>query len=305
MSQFVGLKLKTGDEVIGIVAQDLGQTLPHGIVVVSRPARVMTAGKGFAVRPWARSQDPDRPTYFRAEQIASVFGPRLDVANVYARYLADAAPAPTTRLPTVSCAEICDLTRPIVVLEPDFADGNVSVFELIVIDHLVRRLAPKVCFEIGTFDGRTTLNIAANVDDDAVIHTLDLPAAGKDATAFALSEGEAKYVDKPVSGARFLGTQFAARIRRHLGDSATFDFAPFAGTVDLVFVDASHAYDYVKKDTETAFRLLRDGKGCILWHDYGVWEGVTRALEEGLAGDPRLGGLRHVAGTSLAYLAVA
>jgi hypothetical protein len=38
-------------------------------------------------------------------------------------------------------------------------------------------------------------------------------------------------------------------------------------------------------------------KGMVIWHDYGVWEGVTRALEEIEAS--RHLGLRHVRGTSL------
>ena len=49
-------------------------------------------------------------------------------------------------------------------------------------------------------------------------------------------------------------------------------------------------------DSDTAFRLVAD-KGMVIWHDYGVWEGVTRALEEIEAS--RQLGLRHVRGTSL------
>ena len=63
-----------------------------------------------------------------------------------------------------------------------------------------------------------------------------------------------------------------------------------------MFVDGSHAHDYVIADTETAFRLVAD-KGMVIWHDYGVWDGVTRALEEIEAS--RHLGLRHVRGTSL------
>jgi hypothetical protein len=37
--------------------------------------------------------------------------------------------------------------------------------------------------------------------------------------------------------------------------------------------------------------------GAVLWHDYGVWRGVTRALED-LERTKKLG-LRHIRGTSL------
>ena len=42
---------------------------------------------------------------------------------------------------------------------------------------------------------------------------------------------------------------------------------------------------------------LVDGNGVVLWHDYGVWDGVTRALED-LEQTKNLG-LRHIRGTSL------
>ena len=68
------------------------------------------------------------------------------------------------------------------------------------------------------------------------------------------------------------------------------------GRAGLVFVDGSHAYDYVVADTDTALRLVAN-KGMVIWHDYGVWDGVTRALEE--IETSRHLGLRHVRGTSL------
>jgi hypothetical protein len=54
----------------------------------------------------------------------------------------------------------------------------------------------------------------------------------------------------------------------------------------------------VRKDSHTAFGLVGEG-GMVLWHDYGRWEGVTRALDE-LEAEQRLG-LRHVRGTSLVF----
>jgi len=66
----------------------------------------------------------------------------------------------------------------------------------------------------------------------------------------------------------------------------------------LVFVDGSHAYDYAKTDSATAFRLAKPG-AMVIWHDYGVWPGVTRALEE-LEASQKLG-LKHIRGTSLVF----
>jgi predicted O-methyltransferase YrrM len=49
-------------------------------------------------------------------------------------------------------------------------------------------------------------------------------------------------------------------------DSATFDEKPFHGTIDLVFVDGAHSYEYVKNDTEKGWQMLRPG-GILAWHD--------------------------------------
>ena len=66
-----------------------------------------------------------------------------------------------------------------------------------------------------------------------------------------------------------------------MGDSATFDFSPFYQEIDLIFIDGSHQYNYVKVDSENAFKMLRPG-GVIIWDDYATvqWPGVTKALNE-------------------------
>ena len=60
-----------------------------------------------------------------------------------------------------------------------------------------------------------------------------------------------------------------------------FDFSPFYGKMDLVFVDASHAYEAVLNDSLQAFKLISD-TGIIVWDDYDPIHGlgVMRALAE-------------------------
>jgi hypothetical protein len=63
-------------------------------------------------------------------------------------------------------------------------------------------------------------------------------------------------------------------------------------------VDGSHNYDYVMSDTRAAMDIANGG-GVVVWHDYGVWEDVTKALDEL---EQREGyGLRNISGTSLVY----
>jgi hypothetical protein len=75
--------------------------------------------------------------------------------------------------------------------------------------------------------------------------------------------------------------------------------------VQFVFIDASHAYEYVLSDSRRALTLLAAGGGTIVWHDYGsVWPGVTRALHDLRDREPAFAGLQHIADTTLALLTI-
>ncbi len=71
----------------------------------------------------------------------------------------------------------------------------------------------------------------------------------------------------------------AAKIRLVLADSTKFDWSPYERSVDFVFIDGAHDYESVRKDTENALRIVREG-GIILWHDYSISKGVTLCLNE-------------------------
>lgn len=188
------------------------------------------------------------------------------------------------RIPQVPLGEVLGRDTVLEVHDPLAAPGSVSLLELSVIGGLIRRLRPKRLLEIGTLDGRTTLNMAANAPPDARIYTLDLPGLS--------------------SGSYFAGTPEAAKITQLRGDSATFDWSPFDGTVDFVFIDADHTYPFVISDSRRTVKLLREGRGTIVWHDYGTWDwpGATRALNDLYAEGGPFGGLRRVEGTTLVYL---
>jgi len=211
-----------------------------------------------------------------------------------------------TKLPKVSLSSLTAEETAIQVREAIGSDGNVTLLELIAIVKLVQKHSPRRLMELGTFDGRTTLNLAANSPPDAEVFTLDLPQDDLHNAQLPLAAWDKHYIKKDVSGARYQGADCAGKIIQLFGDSATFDFSPYLQTVDFVFIDASHAYEYVLSDSRAALKMLRRGDGSgtkvILWHDYGEWEGATRALDElaGQGGDFQ--GLQQIAGTSLACL---
>lgn len=206
-----------------------------------------------------------------------------------------------TQLPEISWRD-CTQVRSIRVWEHQKRNGDVRTSELGVLCALAAESSDETnLFEIGTFDGRSTLNLAMNSPARCKIYTLDLPPSLT--PLFSLAYGERHMVDKPEPGSRYEKYQdtFPAaigKIHQLLGDSAAFDYSPYKDSCSLVFVDGSHTYDYVLSDTRAAMDMAKKG-GVIVWHDYGIWEGVTKALDqlEQLEGY----GLRNIRGTSLVY----
>jgi len=205
-------------------------------------------------------------------------------------------------LPRVEISDVVSEDTAIQVREPVGTEGNISLLELVLLAKLLRSCRPRAVFEIGTFDGRTTLNLAANCPGDAWVYTLDLPRGAMGSTRLPLEPGERSFIDKAASGARYVGTDCEKKIVQLYGDSAAFDFSPFVDRMDFVFVDGSHSYEYVLQDSRQAVGLLRGGRGMVVWHDYDGWEGVTRALNDLYAAGGEFKGLRHIGGTSLACL---
>jgi predicted O-methyltransferase YrrM len=156
----------------------------------------------------------------------------------------------------------------------------------------------KALFEFGTCTGKTAYLWARNAPD-AAIATLTLPP-----DAVARTRREAGDAEQDVAAAveesrftRFLysGTDVEPRITQLFGDSKGFDETPWVARCDLVFVDGSHAYSYVRNDSAKAIRMVRPG-GVVLWHDYtSRIHGVFRGLNELARQLP----LVHLAGTSL------
>jgi predicted O-methyltransferase YrrM len=175
--------------------------------------------------------------------------------------------------------------------------------ELALVNALIQKHKPKKIFEFGTFDGRTTLNMAAASPDNALVYTLDLPDTLEHPLRLPLDKNDKSYIGA-MHEKRFTGTPYEKKVVRLHGDSGRFDYAPFRNQMDFVFVDASHACRYVMNDSCEALELLRDGKGHIVWHDYARWPGVTRALNVLYLKNPGFARLKHIKGTTLAYLSL-
>lgn len=187
------------------------------------------------------------------------------------------------------------------LINPNIEDGDVSNLELDYISRIVKGNNPLNIFEIGTFNGRTSLNLAANTKKETIIYTLDLPEKEMSKTRLRIKSGEKKFIKKTKSGIHFIGTEYENRIIQIYSDSARLNYEPYLNKMDFVFIDGSHSYEYVINDTNNALKLLRNKKGIIMWHDYG-WREVVQALNEIYFNNPIFSNLKQIQDTSFAYI---
>jgi len=201
-------------------------------------------------------------------------------------------------IPPVVPADLFSEPLDVRLIDVDQRDGNTTLQEQVLILALAKSRRARRVFEFGTFDGKTSANLAVNLDAEAEIVTIDIEPT--QSVRLPIGKKDLKFVRKERVGIKSSG---AMNIMQLYGDTAQFDFSPSHGTRDLVFVDACHEYEYVRNDTDIALRLSCSG-GLIIWHDYGSWAGVTRALNEFYSHDPRFRSIRHIAGTSICFLEV-
>jgi predicted O-methyltransferase YrrM len=157
-----------------------------------------------------------------------------------------------------------------------YKDANVTrSVETQIFSTLTAYLKPKKVFEIGTYNGFTTAHFACNTEDTAVIYTMDLPqgfgterASKKDLEKYSYDDLlVVELSQKNIENRIFHKHSSGKKVVELFGDSKTYDFSKYYGKIDLIFIDGNHSYEYVKSDTENAFKMLSEN-GVIVWHDY-------------------------------------
>lgn len=155
---------------------------------------------------------------------------------------------------------------------------SLDITELVHILTAIKVTNARRVLEIGTFDGFTALNFAANIEaDGGEVVTVDLPQ-GQDQDELRAG-GISNAITSGVVGTMFRGEPEAARIRQVWGDSAVLDWHALGGPFDIIFIDGSHDYKYVLSDSMNAIDCVRPG-GMIFWHDYGQAVDVSRAVDQ-------------------------
>jgi predicted O-methyltransferase YrrM len=191
----------------------------------------------------------------------------------------------------VDLGSLVDRSTSVRVLELPTETYSVTEVEVLALAAITSRLQAHEVFEFGTADGRTTRNLAANVEPSGHVYTLNIP----------VDQDRTHDHNVPV-GCRFLGTPEGDRITQLWGDSRGFAFDPYCGRCQVIFIDADHADAAVWSDSQAALRLVDAQRGMILWHDalrFGVQTALPRLMQqENLP-------IRLIAGTNLAVLCFA
>lgn len=152
---------------------------------------------------------------------------------------------------------------------------------------------PSVIVEVGTWVGRSTAYLGVEIVNSgkpvtlvAVDHFLGSAEINRTSRAGAVSESEATFRRNLAPVAKALGNRFLVVVDDSALAAARFDDQ----TVDAVWIDAAHAYVFVKADLDAWVPKIKIG-GMIGGDDYLKCEGVKQAVDE------RFGPSAAVAGT--------
>jgi hypothetical protein len=219
---------------------------------------------------------------------------------------------PKPLIPKKSMEEIfpeIETIETIQVIHPSFKSGNISLYELICLNIIINIVNPIHILEFGTFNGRTTLNFAANAPT-AKIKTVDLPLEDIEKTKLPLEQKQ-NYDDMDELG--FIGHPklfneakyqiLSTNIKQIWMDTAEFEHSKyyFRG-YDFIFIDASHSFEYCFKDAQTALNVIQHRpNSSIIFHDYDGWPGVTEALNK-IYSTILLEKMYHIDGTSMVII---
>lgn len=134
-----------------------------------------------------------------------------------------------------------------------------------------------VILEIGTLYGGSAVMIWAGVNDASLITTETGQKVVKNVETntriFTIDDYKKASYEKNKKQLEKWGCSDIFLLDKKDGNNK------FLFPIDLLFIDGDHEYESVKKDIQDYVPKVKHG-GLIIFHDYGSWDGVTRAVKE-------------------------
>ncbi len=144
--------------------------------------------------------------------------------------------------------------------------ASVSPLEAMSLALLTKGVKARTAFEFGTYKGVSTTQLAANLQPDGTLYTLDLPEESEQATKLRILKDAERQIAAETGKGSLIPAELRSKVEFLRMDSADFDPMPFSERMDVVFVDGAHSFDYVRNDSEKGWSMVRPG-GILIWHD--------------------------------------
>jgi hypothetical protein len=159
-------------------------------------------------------------------------------------------------LPTIDLLELFPVFEETV--EPYcFLEGSSSPLDIGILKSMARKYNPCSYLEIGTWRGESMANVAGVAD-----RCVSISLSNRELMEMGYGE--------PFIKNNFLFSNGIGNVTHIAHNSHTFDFSTLGERFDIIFIDGDHRYEGVKIDTMNAFKLLRNERSVIIWHDYGT-----------------------------------
>ena len=125
-------------------------------------------------------------------------------------------------LPRAEVEEITPGPIDVSLIDLEQVNGNTTLLEQLVVVSIAKRRQCKRVFEFGTFDGKTSANLGANLRQDAQIFTIDLPASQLGSAALPIGKHDMTLILKDRIGNKLGDSE---KVIQLYGDTARFDFS--------------------------------------------------------------------------------
>ena len=196
----------------------------------------------------------------KPSDLSHVFGVANSVAKDIENPIAD-----TRSFPHIDFAEIAGGSIRLSFQTFPGIGASISLIEAAALSSLIHKINAKRIFEFGTYKGVSTTQLALSLPHDGMVFTLDLP---EDHPAYSLAIPNV--AEQQIAAEKGKGIliphDLGGKVTFLRADSAKFDTTPYRESMDLIFVDGAHSYEYVKNDTVKGLEMLRPG-GLVAWHD--------------------------------------